>query len=126
MLSISAVKMGAGPVHAVDVDPIAVNSARENIAGNGIAEGVVVEAGSLDVAKGPYDLVLVNILARIILSLVKEGLAETLAPGGKVIASGIIDDQEESVRAAFAAHGIQIVDRLVEKDWVALVGKKTA
>jgi ribosomal protein L11 methyltransferase len=126
VLSIAASKMGAGPVHAVDVDPIAVNSARENIAGNGIAEGVDVEAGSVEVAKGPYDLVLVNILARIILSLVGEGLAETLAPGGTVIASGIIDDQEEGVRTAFEAHGIQIVDRLVEKDWVALVGKKVS
>lgn len=124
VLSIGAVKMGSGPVHAVDVDPIAVNSARENIAGNGIAKGVLVEAGSLDKARGPYDLVLVNILARIILSLVEDGLAETLSPGGTVIASGIIDDQEESVRAAFEAHGIEIVDRLIEKDWVALVGKK--
>ena len=42
-----------------------------------------------------------------------------------MIASGIIDDQEADVRLAFESKGIEIVDRLVEKDWVALIGRKT-
>ena len=124
VLSISAAKQGAASVFAVDVDEVAVTSARENVARNGVADLVCVASGSLDVAEGTYDLILVNILARVILALLDDGLAGALVPGGTVVASAIIDDQEAAVRAAFEAHGIQIVDRLVEQDWIALVGRR--
>jgi ribosomal protein L11 methyltransferase len=126
VLSIAAAKEGAASVLAVDVDPIAVDAARENIAANDVADRVRVVAGSLARAQGKYDLILVNILARVIVELLEEGLAETLAPEGEVIASGIIDDQEDEVRAAFEARGVSVVDRLCERDWVALRGRKGA
>ena len=125
VLSIAAAKQGAASVFAVDVDQVAVASARENVAANGVAGLVCVATGSLDRAEGTYDLILVNILARVITALLDDGLADALVPGGTVVASGIIDDQEEAVRAAFEARGIAIVDRLVEQDWIALLGRRT-
>jgi ribosomal protein L11 methyltransferase len=124
VLSIAAAKQGAASVLAVDVDPIAVEAAQENVAANGTAGPVQVVEGSLERAQGAYDIVLVNILAKVIVGLLEEGLAEALAPGGWVIASGIIDDQEDEVRAAFEARGIAIVERLSERDWVALLGRQ--
>ena len=123
ILAIAAAKQGAATVHAVDVDQIAVNSARENVLANGVGGTVRVEAGSLERAVGRYDLVTVNILAAVICALVDGGLADVLGPGGTVIASGIIDEQEAQVRAKFAQVGIDVVKRLAERDWVALVGR---
>ena len=125
ILSIAAAKQGSGPVMAVDIDDIAINSARHNIEMNGVADIVHLETGSIERATGQYDLVLVNILASIILSLLDQGLADAIQPGGVVIASGIIDDQEPEVQTALMDKGIKIIDRFVEKDWIALIGRKT-
>jgi len=124
VLSIAAAKQGAVWVHALDIDELAVAAARENVDENGVGEQVEVGLGSLEASRGPYDLVLVNILAQVICALFDEGLADLVRPGGTVIASGIIDEHEHDVRAAFAATGLVAVDRLVERDWVALVGRK--
>jgi ribosomal protein L11 methyltransferase len=125
VLSIAAAKqLAAASILALDIDELAVAAARENVAENGVDAQVGVELGSLEAARGPYDLILVNILAQVICALLDEGLASHLRPGGTVIASGIIDEHESSVRAAFAAYGLGVVDRLVERDWVALVARK--
>ena len=124
ILSIAAAKQGSGPILAVDVDDIAIHSAKRNIEMNNVADVIRLQAGSLESAEGCYDLVLINILAQVILSLLDQGLANVIRPGGIVIASGIIDDQENDVQAAFKGKGIEIVDRLVEKDWIALIGRK--
>jgi ribosomal protein L11 methyltransferase len=83
-----------------------------------------VAAGSLDEAEGAYDLVLVNILSSVIVDLLERGLADALRPEGTVIASGIIDEQEADVVAAFEARGIEVTERRRERDWVALVGRR--
>jgi ribosomal protein L11 methyltransferase len=125
VLSIAAAKQLAGAsIWALDIDELAVAAARENVAENDVRDQVAVGLGSLGAASGPYDLILVNILAQVICALLDEGLAATLRPGGAVIASGVIDEREPDVRAAFEAAGITVVDRLVERDWVALVGRK--
>lgn len=126
VLSIAAAKQGAGSVLAVDIDEIAVASAKRNATLNGVADTVRIETGSLDRAGEQYDLVLVNILSQVILSLLDQGLGDVIRPGGMVIASGIIDDQEREVRAKFAEKGIEVVGRRAEQDWIALTGRKPA
>jgi ribosomal protein L11 methyltransferase len=124
VLSIAAAKHGAASVCAVDIDPIAVASARENVAANGVAGVICVERGSLEQARATYDLVLVNILYSVILDLLDRGLADVLRPGGIVVASGIIDDQEADIVDAFVARGIDVTGRRRERDWVALIGRR--
>jgi len=120
ILAIAAAKLGAGSIMALDSDPLAVRAARANVQSNGVRDIVTVEQGSLDKAVREFDLVLVNILARVIIELADQGLADRVRPGGLLIAAGIIEEQEAEVTAALIEHGLEIVERRQEKDWVAL------
>ena len=83
---------------------------------------MTVETGSLEAVEGTFDLVLVNILAEVIVSLVEHGLLSRLKEGGHFIASGIIERFEPQVLAALEAQQATIIARIEEKDWVTLVG----
>ncbi|MFC2029140.1 50S ribosomal protein L11 methyltransferase [Chloroflexota bacterium] len=142
VLAIAAAKLGAGTVLALDADPVAVRVARENVEGNGVSETVAVVHGSLAgsesggllphrfggdgmlalpvLEEGRFELVTVNILAHVIVGMAPV-LALHLAPGGRIIAAGIVDKQEIEVVDALHAAGLRVADRALEKDWVCLV-----
>lgn len=103
LLAIAARKLGAGAVTGNDNDPVAVRVARENAALN----GVELDLNERDVGgqRGPFDLVLANILANTLVELAP-ALAAQLAPGGVVLLSGILTPQEAEVRAAYLAAGL--------------------
>jgi len=124
ILAIAAAKLGAGSVLALDNDPLAVRAAQANAQSNGVQNVVTVELGSLDKATGEFDLVLVNILARVIIELAGQGLVDRIGPTGLLIAAGLIEEQEAEVEAALRERGMEIVERRQEKDWVAVVGSR--
>jgi len=127
ILAIAAARLGAGPVLALDIDPIAVKAARANVAANKVEHIVSVEPGSWPTLKPcaqAFDIVLANILAETIVELLNEGLGHCLKEAGLIVVSGIIESQEAMVVEALAAQSVDIVERLQEKDWVALVGSK--
>jgi ribosomal protein L11 methyltransferase len=127
ILSIAAAKLGAGPVLALDIDPIAVRAARANVAANKVKHIVNVEPGSwptLEPQDQAFDIVLVNILAETIVELLNEGLIRCLREVGLIVVSGLIESQEAMVVEALGAQGVDIIERLQEKDWVAFVGSK--
>ncbi|HIC93869.1 MAG TPA: 50S ribosomal protein L11 methyltransferase, partial [Anaerolineae bacterium] len=124
ILAIAAAKLGAGSVLALDVDPVAVRVARDNVLTNGVEGIVAVRQGSLAEARGRFDLVLANILARVIVELAERGLADRLRMGGLLVAAGIIEDQEEGVRRALQARGMAVVERRRERDWVTLIAAR--
>jgi ribosomal protein L11 methyltransferase len=72
---------------------------------------------------GQFDLVLVNILAKVIISMAPS-LAARLSPGGHLIAAGLIESQEGEVMTAFQSADLQAVDRSQEQDWVCLVAQR--
>jgi len=124
ILAVGAALLGAGPVRAVDTDPIAVESTLENAARNGVT--IDASRGSLPITEGPFELVFANLVASILVELASE-LARTVCPGdgtpgsgGRLLASGIFIDREPEVRRAFAAAGLRVVGREQETDWVAL------
>jgi ribosomal protein L11 methyltransferase len=125
ILSITAAKLGARTVLALDTDPIAVETAARNVAINHAADIVRVERGTLDADKhcNLFDLLCINILAEVICDLAP-ALASALRSGGSVIASGILDYKADDVVDALNAVGIEIVEKMQEEDWVALVGQK--
>ena len=123
ILTIAAAKLGAGAVLALDTDPIAVEVARANVRTNGVQQQVTIAQGSLSAAQGKFDLVLVNILARVIIELVAQGLTNCLKPGGIIVTAGIIEEQAADVEAALCGQGVTIVERQVERDWVSLIGQ---
>jgi ribosomal protein L11 methyltransferase len=124
ILAIAAAKLGASSVLAVDNNLLAIKAARANVRANGVQDVVTVELGSLDKAMEKFELVLVNILARVIIELASQGLVDRVQPAGLMIASGIIEEQETEVTAALREHGLEITERRQEKDWVTLVGNR--
>ena len=103
LLAIAAAKLGAGRVAGNDNDPIAVRVARENAALNGVA--LDLNERDVDAQRGPFDVILANILANTLVALAP-ALAAQLAPGGVILLSGILTPQEEEVRAAYLAAGL--------------------
>lgn len=124
ILAITAAKLGARSVLALDIDQTAVIAARANVVANEVADRVQVERGSLEGLKSGWHLMLVNILAQTIISLLDEGLADRLAPEGKLVAAGIIEEQAEEVERAFISQGLTISDRKRDGDWITLIGQK--
>lgn len=124
ILAIAAAKLGAGHVLAVDNDPVAVRTARSNVVTNGVQEIVDVACGSLTEVSGSYDLVVVNILAQVIVEMIRGGLATRVCPGGVLIAAGIITDQEPEVIAALEQEAFALVEQQQRDDWLCLVAKQ--
>jgi len=123
ILSVAAAKLGAVEVLAVDNDPIAATASTENAEYNQVSEKITAQTGSLDTvlhSARRFDLVVVNILARIIITMCGEGLGQTVRPGGKAVFSGIILDQADDVEAALRSTGLEPYKRRIQGDWVAI------
>ncbi len=121
ILAIAAKRLGAGAVTAVDYDATAVKAAAENVDRNGLtAEITLGQSDLLAAVTGRADLVIANIIADIILRLLGD-LEPRLAPGGRLLASGIIADRAAEVVAEAEKQGFRVVERWTEKEWVALV-----
>jgi ribosomal protein L11 methyltransferase len=127
ILAIAASKLGAGEVIAVDYDPVAVSVAEENIRANHVHNAAALQSDLLAVCTGlePAALITANIIADIIIRLFDQ-LDAYLAPGGVLLASGIIDDRIADVERAAAAHGYTVLDMTCEKEWAAMIIRRTA
>ena len=115
-------------VWALDTDPVAVEVAAANVAANGLQARITVEQGSLRPgvpADIRFDLIIANIIARVIIELAG-ALAAALEPGGIVITSGIIDERGPEVDAALRQAGFTILDTRQDGDWLAIIGQLPA
>ena len=119
ILSIAAGLLGARSVLAVDVDPIAVEATAANARRNRLSRVITAREGSSPSGEGPFDIVLANLIASLLVRLA-DGLVADIRPGGTLIASGIFANREADVVEAFEARGLAITNRLTEGDWVAL------
>jgi ribosomal protein L11 methyltransferase len=119
ILSVAAARLGAASVVAVDPDPIAVEATRANARKNRIARRIDVRRGSIPTSGGPFDLVVANLIASLLVELSAALRGET-EPGGRLLASGIYVDREGDVRDALSAAGFTVDGRTAEGDWVAL------
>jgi ribosomal protein L11 methyltransferase len=125
ILAIAAARFGARTVYGVDTDPIAVDATLANARRNRVARRVRAGRGSVPLvdgraaARGPFDLVLANLIASLLTDLA-EPLAASVRPGGRLLASGIFIDREAQVSDAFETAGLRIVRRDQEGDWVLL------
>ncbi len=121
ILAIALAKLGAGGVVAVDLDPVAVRVAGENVRRNGLEDAIVVMEGDLARGvSGRFSFACANILADAVISLAP-GLYPLLAPGGRFLASGIIREREGDVLTKCQAAGYTLKDRETEGEWVALL-----
>ncbi|WP_340398954.1 50S ribosomal protein L11 methyltransferase [Paenibacillus sp. FSL H8-0079] len=133
ILAIGAIKLGAKHVLALDLDPVAVISARENVELNGLEQQITVKEsdllsvlGSQDPALGvqlPVKVVVANILAEIILLFVDD-VYNALESGGTYIVSGIWKNKEQVVHDALVASGFEVSAIHREEDWLAFEARK--
>ncbi len=124
VLSIAAAMLGAEKVTALDLDEVAVESARLNIELNKVQDTVTVSQNNLlDGVEAGADIVVANILAEIILRFTKDA-ATVVKPNGFFIASGIIQQKKNDVKESFIDAGFEIVETIEMEDWVAIIGKR--
>lgn len=119
ILAIAARKLGAGPTTAVDIDPQAVQSTRDNAAANQVSLAAELPDGLAD---GQFRVVVANILSNP-LKVQAPMLAGRVAPGGDLVLSGVLERQAEEVAAAYAPWIAMSVWR-ARDGWVCLHGRK--
>ena len=125
ILTIAAIKLGAGRVVALDIDPQAVQASRQNFRRTRIKEQVQLDQGSLPnrlAPPGSFDMVFANISARGIRERASD-ILPTLKPAGLLIASGIIDEQYPETEQALKAAGYGEIEVRPREDWVTLTCK---
>jgi ribosomal protein L11 methyltransferase len=114
---------------ASDIDAVCAEVVAENARLNSVATGArngevtMVVAAGLDhpllAARGPYDLIIANILAGPLIELAPH-FARALVPGGSLVLSGLLETQEPAVRAACRRAGLRLAKRAVHGDWSVL------
>ncbi|MCA1025424.1 50S ribosomal protein L11 methyltransferase [Cytobacillus kochii] len=124
VLSIAGAMLGAENITALDLDEVAVRSAKINIKLNKVQDIVEVSQGNLlDNITVQAEVVVANILAEVIVSFTDD-VAQVVKPGGHFIASGIIQQKKQAVKEAMISSGFDIVETIQMEDWVAIIGKK--
>ena len=124
ILAIAALKLGAGSAEGVDIDPVAVRTAGENAALNGVADKLTVLVGDLsDKASGRYDIITANIVANAIISLAP-AVPGLMAENATFIASGIIDSRKDEVIAGLEKAGLSVVEVKEKRGWECIICKK--
>ncbi len=132
ILSIIALMLGASEARAVDIDPNCKKIAYSNAALNSIGEDVYTvldgnilideEFKSSTEKSGPYDIVVANIVADVIIPLSKD-VRRYLKDGGTFIASGIIEMRIDEVKEAIEKEGFEILEIKKENDWYCIISK---
>ncbi|MDG0984752.1 MAG: 50S ribosomal protein L11 methyltransferase [Planktomarina sp.] len=124
VLAMSAARMEAAYVLASDIDPVAVEVALANVQANGLegrvdcVESIGFESPVLQ-AGAPFDLIFANILKGPLIELAPD-MAAHVAPGGRVILSGILVEQAEDITGVYQAQGFDLQRREDLGEWSAL------
>lgn len=123
ILAIAAAKLGAKSLLGVDTDKLAVTTATANATQNDVAAQIDIRQGTLDtIEQRGWDIVVVNILAPVIISmLAQDHLMDYVAENGRLILSGIIEEQGEAVVTAVNTAGGHITETYQVRDWMAYV-----
>lgn len=123
ILAMAAARLGAGRVLALDIDPQAVEVARENLLLNDLAERVECGTTPLERVGETFQVILANILAEELVRLAAP-LCQRLAPGGKLVLSGILAEKEQLVRDGFHRDDLGYLETRRDGEWVALLYRK--
>jgi ribosomal protein L11 methyltransferase len=122
ILGIAAAKLGAASVLCLDIDPDAVEAARDNVGRNHVHDSVAVTQTPLWKVEGGYDVILAN-LDRDTLLLLAHPLAERLKECGRMLLSGILLGQCAEVEKVFFDHGLRVVrskNDSPDQEWACL------
>lgn len=124
ILAITAAKLGADEVIGVDLDPVAVDSARQNVELNKVHSNIkILEGNLMEVVDGKADIVVANIIADVIIFLA-EDVKKFIKDNGYFIASGIIRERSQDVENKLAECGFKVEEVNTLGEWVCIVAKR--
>ena len=132
ILGMLALKFGAKHSVGTDLDPCAIDATYENMEVNGISKdkyevmiGNIIDDKAVQdkVGYGCYDIVVANILADVLVPLTPV-IVNQLKDGGIYVTSGIIEDKEETVKAAVEAAGLTVLEVHHQGEWVSVTARK--
>ncbi len=126
ILTIAASRLGAASVLALDIDPVAVTAARKNFKASRLAGKVRISRGTLPhrlAQDDGFELAVANISAKVIQSKAPY-ILQALKPGGMLIASGIIQKQQQELEETLVNTGFSHLETHTVDDWAALVLSK--
>lgn len=121
ILAVAALRLGANAATAIDNDPQALIAATENARRNGVADALTVR-GVEAPPPVPADIVLANILSRVLIDLA-DSLIRLTRPGGRLLLSGVLSQQAEQVMAAFG-EAVRFEPPAERDGWVRLAGRR--
>lgn len=125
ILGIATLLLGAKNAVGVDIDEVAVRTAKENAAINGVGDRFTAICGSFtDKVEGKYDIVLANIVADAIMFL-SEGIKDFMKSDAVYVMSGIIDTRAEEVKMSVSRH-FDIIEEHLENGWACFAAKAKA
>jgi ribosomal protein L11 methyltransferase len=119
ILAILAQKMGAAHTDAIDIDDWAVENSRENAAENQADRVKIWQADSLQDITGPYDVLLANINRNILLQFMAD-MRRLLVPGGYLLLSGIMTQDEPAILDSARANGLVRLQQVEKDNWLAM------
>ncbi len=124
ILSIATLLLGAKKAVGIDIDKLAVKTAKENGKLNSFNEPELtyIEGNLTDKITGKYDIVVANIVADIIIRLTDD-VEKFLNPDGYFVTSGIIDIREQEVLEAFEKNNFKVIKRYEEGGWLCFITK---
>lgn len=122
ILAIAAAKLGAKHAVGVDLDPVAVESAKENVEYNHLDNIEILYGNLIEVIDGKADVVVANILAEIV-CILTEDVSRVIKPGGYFITSGIIHERVEMVTDKLEECGFEVIKVNKEGEWNCIIAK---
>jgi ribosomal protein L11 methyltransferase len=133
ILSIASVLLGAREVIALDLDPAATQASVKNAELNQVSDQIEIISGSLkELYSGdsehrePGDVIVANILTHVLVKMLGQGLVQLMKPDSVLILSGILAEQMQEIEQAANEQSLQLCSVRGEKDWRAMVYKKTS
>ena len=123
ILAIAGALLGSPEVLGVEIDPVAVEIAQENLELNGVTHVARAQYG--DLTKGidfKAEIVVANLMADLVMMLSAD-VAKHILPGGKYISSGILVEKRDQVAAVIRECGLNIVEIREDGMWCAIVAE---
>ncbi|MBS4051341.1 MAG: 50S ribosomal protein L11 methyltransferase, partial [Methylomonas sp.] len=124
ILAVAALLLGAEHAHGVDIDPQALTATQYNAEKNRVSARISYCLPEQFAVAGA-EIVVANILAKPLIEL-SAVIAALVKPGGRLILSGILNEQAQAVAEAYRAQGLTVAEPVSREDWCRLDAEKPA
>jgi len=123
ILAVYGVKLGAKEILALDTDPEAIRWAEQNIRLNNAVHRIRLSQAPIEQMNGKFSLICANLILGEILRLIPF-LSRLMDSGGRLILSGILENQVQDVDSALSRHGLEVHDTLHQGEWACVIAAK--